>query len=294
MEIRKKILDQQVKDFDPSTIKAVVIDIDGTLISEQQVCTPRTIKAIENLISSGRHVFIATGRGVKTALPYATECHIPKYMINYNGAVIWDLQKNIREFELCIDLKTAEQIVKIIREENLYSIVYSNDEYYYEIENEESEKFEARVEVKGIFKKFDLLDNSTFQKLIISGSDEKINELDSFFKERFGDQIHTIQTAPNIHKAKNDTFHICLEIMHKKADKGHTLTKLLTMFNISLTETVAFGDDKNDIGMLTAVKWGIAMGNAKSAVREITPYQTLTNDEEGVAYFIEKYILEQE
>ncbi|MGL4388755.1 MAG: Cof-type HAD-IIB family hydrolase [Brevinema sp.] len=293
MKIRKKILDGLLKNFDASKIKAVAIDIDGTLINHEGTCTSRTIKAIEKLIKSGREVFLVTGRGVCTSHPIAKEVHIPKYMINYNGAVIWDIVDEKREYELCINQDTSNEIIKIVREEKLFTVLYSDDKYYYEVDCDEAKSLVERVKIEGYLKNFDLIDNTTFQKFLVSGSEENINNLENRLKKEHDDHINMIQTTPGMHK-ENDQYHTCLEIMHKKANKGTTLTKLLTMLNISTEETVAFGDDKNDIEMLKDVKWGIAMGNARPAVREVTPYTTLTNDEDGVAYFIEKYILEED
>ncbi|MGL4394696.1 MAG: Cof-type HAD-IIB family hydrolase [Brevinema sp.] len=293
MEIRKNMLHERLTGFDSSKIKAVAIDIDGTLINSKGSCSPRIIKTIQKLKDSGREVFLVTGRGVCTAMPYAKEVDIPKYMINYNGAVIYNMQDENKDYEICIDEEISREILKIARENKLFTVLYSDDIYYYEFQNEESESFVERVRVEGYLKNFDDLDIKKFQKFLISLEKDQVQTLEKELNEKFGDKLNIVQTSPGIH-SENEIPRFYLEIMHKDANKGLTLTRLLDKLNISLDEAVAFGDDKNDIEMLQTVKWGIAMGNARPAVREATPYMTLTNDEDGVAYFIEKYILEED
>ena len=80
-------------------------------------------------------------------------------------------------------------------------------------------------------------------------------------------------------------------ITHKNADKGKSLDTLIQYFGIQKEQTVSFGDDINDIPMLKASGIGVAMGNAISQVKDIADYIALTNDEDGVAEYIETYLI---
>lgn len=293
MEIRQRILDEQLSSFDGSQIKAVAIDIDGTLINSEGICTDRTVNAIRELQESGRHVFLITGRGVSTAISFAKQCNIQKYMINYNGAVIWDLTKSQKEYEICLDSNIVKDLLKIIRNEDLFFIVYSNDQYHYEIDSEDYANFSSHLNVEGVYLSFDDIPAHQFQKILVNGPLAKIEKLQKEINKKCGNKLHMNITTPRIQKDENDPY-FYLEIMDNKVNKGATLLRLLNILGIDSDQVVAFGDDTNDIEMLTSLKWGIAMGNARPPVRDAVFLHTLTNDEHGVAYFIEKYILSSE
>jgi Cof subfamily protein (haloacid dehalogenase superfamily) len=85
-----------------------------------------------------------------------------------------------------------------------------------------------------------------------------------------------------------------VELSDATAHKGTGLTAVAKHFNIPMEDTVAMGDNYNDSGMLEAAGLSIAMENAEDGIKKISDAVTLTNDEDGVAHAINKYILDQE
>jgi hypothetical protein len=82
-----------------------------------------------------------------------------------------------------------------------------------------------------------------------------------------------------------------LEFVDKKASKAIALQRIGEHYNISREETIAVGDGFNDLSMIEYAGLGVAMGNAPDAIRQKADYVTLTNDEDGLAYVIRKFIL---
>lgn len=80
-------------------------------------------------------------------------------------------------------------------------------------------------------------------------------------------------------------------ITNKLADKGIALKSLIQYFGFRKEQVISFGDSISDIPMLNASGTGVAMGNAVSQVKDIADYITLSNDEDGIAEYIEKYLL---
>jgi hydroxymethylpyrimidine pyrophosphatase-like HAD family hydrolase len=80
-------------------------------------------------------------------------------------------------------------------------------------------------------------------------------------------------------------------VLHRNAVKEHALKKAAECFSIPMADVIAFGDDINDMEMLKAAGTGVAMGNAIDSVKEIADYVTETNDNEGIAVWINKYLL---
>ena len=83
-----------------------------------------------------------------------------------------------------------------------------------------------------------------------------------------------------------------LEINAAGVNKGKAMIELGKLLGIPREEIMAFGDGNNDLKMLKEVGTGVAMVNAIPSVKEAADYVTLSNDEEGVAKFIEKYVLD--
>jgi cof family protein len=79
-------------------------------------------------------------------------------------------------------------------------------------------------------------------------------------------------------------------IVHKKANKGYATRKAPKYFMIPLTQMIAFGDDTNDIDMIKLVGVGVAMGNSTPQLKEVADYITDTNDNNGIASWINKYL----
>ena len=292
MEILKKKLEQDLQGFDAKKIKAVAIDIDGTLINDKSLCTERTEKAVKDLIKTGREVYIVTGRAITTAMAFAKQVAIPRYMINYNGGAVWNVELQKREFEQTISPQAGKDILKFIRNYNVMALLYSDDQYYYENENEYLKQYLNRVTIQGHKLSLDELPEGSFQKFFIMGDDDDIQNLYKEVVRLCSDEISVFLTTPGMHNlAHPDTPARCIEIMAYGVNKGNTLKTLLASQNISMDEVVSFGDDTNDIEMLQMSGWGVAMNNARPSVKDAARVETLSHKDDGVAYFIEKYLL---
>ena len=81
------------------------------------------------------------------------------------------------------------------------------------------------------------------------------------------------------------------EMMNKNASKGNALEFLVNYLNISLDDTMAIGDNFNDLSMLQKAKHSVAMGNSNDKIKELCRYVTFTNKESGVGHAIKKFAL---
>jgi len=82
-----------------------------------------------------------------------------------------------------------------------------------------------------------------------------------------------------------------LEVLPKTVDKGKGLILLSELLDISLDEMMAIGDQENDLAMVQTAGTGVAMANATDIVKDAAQIVTKSNDEHGVAYAIEEYVL---
>lgn len=281
--------------FDPKKIKAVGIDIDGTLINSQEICTPRTEATIKNLIKTGRKIFIVTGRSTSAAISYARQIGLEDYMITYNGACIYDLRQNKTIRTIAVGLQEAKGAIHVARNNRLLVLAFADDICYYEQENEILPQYLKRLngqKMETIFGSLDDAPMDRFVKILLLGYDKEIMRAYKELKDLHDENIYAILTTPGFRDPKNpDTALTCIEVMSCKVNKGKTLEYLLEQQGIRIHEALAFGDDNNDIEMLSMVGWGVAMDNAKEAVKICSNDITLSNDQDGVADFIEKKIL---
>ena len=113
-------------------------------------------------------------------------------------------------------------------------------------------------------------------KIMCMGEPEKIAEIENILKVKYPEL--------SVYRSK-DTY---LEIMDGKTLKSNAVKVLCEIKNISIEETISFGDNFNDIDMLTATGMGVAMGNAPDEVKKYADKITLDNDSEGLLHMLEK------
>ena len=118
-------------------------------------------------------------------------------------------------------------------------------------------------------------------KMLIPGDPEKLQDLQAELKSALGDKATIFISKPYF-----------LEILPKNCGKGEAIQQLANHLNIPKENTMSFGDSMNDESMFTHAEHAVAMKNALPAIKEIAKYITaFTNNEDGVAHFIEDWVL---
>jgi hydroxymethylpyrimidine pyrophosphatase-like HAD family hydrolase len=116
-------------------------------------------------------------------------------------------------------------------------------------------------------------------KLLLLEEPGRVQELQPIWHERLGDQLYVTISDPEY-----------LEFMSREATKGWALLRLCEHFGIDPSETAAFGDAPNDLPLIQAAGLGVAMANAREAVREAADLIAPSNEEDGVAQVIEGWL----
>lgn len=135
------------------------------------------------------------------------------------------------------------------------------------------------IEVKYIQK--DKIDESIkICKIMIVDEPERLEEIIQQLPKNLFNKYTIVRSAP-----------FYLEFLGKTTNKGTALKTLCTNLNIPIENAIAVGDEENDQHMIKYAGLGVAMGNARNSIKEIADYVTDTNNENGVAKVINKYIL---
>ncbi len=271
------------------TYKLVAIDMDGTLLNSKGTVSDRTRQAIYDAGKRGVYVVLATGRILKSAMNHAVKLNLKRPIISSNGALIVDENKNIL-YQKPMKTESVRSIIEIGQGENIYFHFYSDDSFYSNIYIEEVINFYNTEDSKksgddikiNIFNSVDEItsnkDLDVYKFLFIDDDRKKLDNLKL--------KLNDVQDISICSSWGNN-----LEVMEREVSKGRGLEYLCKSLNISANEVIAIGDNENDISMVEFAGLGVAMGNGVEKVKSISDLITSSNDEDGVAKVIEKYIL---
>ena len=262
--------------------------MDGTTFNSRKEITNRTRRTIAEAVERGIQVFPATGRP-KSYLPQEI-MSIPgvHYASTSNGASIIDMNKEAPLYEDLIPAERMPDIIRRIKDLPVIIELFYKGACYCDrstlpvIEQILQERPSVQngqapeIYEDGIFDRL-LQDPFPVEKVHLIFSDLKIRKeiMDFYQKENILDVTSAF--------AEN------LELTSKTATKSNALLRLAGILGISQEETMAIGDSFNDLDMLEAAGTSVAMGNAEPEIKETADLITKTNDEDGVAWAIEKY-----
>lgn len=262
--------------------KMIAIDLDGTLFTDQLTISPNTITAIRQAISLGTVVTIATGRMYSSAKQIAEQLGIDVPLITYQGAMIRTAGAEEALYERAVSPDISQKLVGIARDQNIHLQVYQNDILYGAAETDKLIAYAKAVQVPYKVEP-DLmgLAQKGFTKLLFIDEPDVLALLQKQLQVLFGASAY-------IEKSKKNY----LEVTHPEANKGSALLFLANKLGIDRSEIIGIGDNHNDAELLKAAGLGIAMGNAVQEVKDMADFVSRSNNDDGVMYAIDKFILE--
>lgn len=267
------------------SIKLVAIDIDGTLLDSNRKISPKVKETLQRANESGIYIVLCTGRplpGVKEQLA-ELELYGPNdYVITYNGSLVQATKSNeiISQYTLSYDDFLEIELAARKAGVHLHTI---DDRAIYTA-NRDIGKYTVHeaflVDMPLKYRAVDEMtpDMSIIKMMMIDEPDvldRAIAQLPQSFTEKFT-------------TVKSTEFYY--EILNKEASKGHALAKLAEHLGVSQEETMAIGDNENDLSMIEYAGVGVAMGNATESVKRAADVLTTSNDEDGVAEALLKYM----
>lgn len=253
-------------------IKAVVFDLDGTLLNSRKEVTERSKKAILQIHKKGITVIFATARAprsVKVFLPQ--ELREISTIVYYNGALIINEVKGYKE-HYPIESAIVEEIITFLsdRPSEPCLSIESEDIWYSNKSKDYSKAMNAVI--NPIILPLDELKKKSASKILIT----HYPDYEKF--KQFEQKVNAVCTDAGT----------LIQIMAKDVSKERAVLNLCVRLNISLSNVMVFGDDWNDLGLFNACGFPIAMENAIPELKEIAYFVTRSNNEDGVAQVIER------
>lgn len=267
----------------PLPIRLVAMDMDDTLLQDDWTISERTINAIRQAQKKGVYVTFATGRATTSVRPYAEQLGLNVPVITYNGAKIQEVLSGEILYRRVIPIATAKDISAWLLAQDIHFHVYLKDHIFVEKMNEWSRQYAraTRVPVEEI----DLIERLSaeqegVEKILLMGEPEMTILWNEKIHQRYEGKVRSTKSKPHF-----------LELIHPSVSKGTALASLAERLGVKREEVMAIGDSLNDIEMIRYAGLGVAMGNARTEVKEIADKITATNQEDGVAQAIEEYVL---
>jgi Cof subfamily protein (haloacid dehalogenase superfamily) len=260
--------------------KLILIDSDGTLRKTNGDITENTKKNIKKLIELGNYVVICTGRPRYHTRNLAKIISSSKIMICSNGSEIYDLENNKVINELTIDNKVAYKILKYCYKEDIrMTLTIEEDEYVTKDVRRDNQILLSQSNYEEVLK-----DKKIKQCLFTSDSIEVLKKLKNYLQD-----FNEIKILNEIDRNKEGQ-EKWLTIGNVETSKGYALKELANYLDIPNTDTIAIGNDYNDLSMFHECGYSVAVENASKDLKELVDYVTKSNDEDGVSLFLEKLI----
>lgn len=261
----------------------IAIDLDGTLLNDDKKISERNKATLQKAREHGHLVVISTGRPYRASNLYYQELNLDTPIINFNGAYVHHpLNPSWGTYHSPLELSTAQEIIQACAPfgvKNMYAEVI-DDVYTHYLDEGVQHIFQF-----GSPKIYtgDLLHILTKDPtcLLIDANEQEVENIQKHLTDVHAEVIdHRKWAAP---------WHI-IEIVRSGLNKAIGLKRVADYYCIGAERIIAFGDEDNDFEMIEFAGNGVAMGNAITELKSLSNHVTLTNEEDGIAVFLEEYL----
>ena len=265
--------------------KILVLDLDGTLTNKKKEITEHTRETLIRAQEAGIKIVLASGRPTYGIMPLARQLELDKYegyILAYNGGQIIDCKTGELMYENVLDPAVYPYLYECAKS-NGFQILSYKDEYIISENADDQyvqhEAFLNRMASKTVENFLDVI-NFPVAKCLIVGDPEPLAQLEPVMKKELESKMNVFRSEP-----------FFLELVPKGIDKARCLAVLLDELDMTSDEMMACGDGFNDRSMIEFAGLGVAMANAQEPVRSAADHVTASNDEDGVAMVVERFIL---
>jgi HAD superfamily hydrolase (TIGR01484 family) len=242
--------------------KLIALDMDGTVLNEEQQVSEANRQAIAAAIEAGVTVMFSTGRGIHSARPFIDDLKLQSPIVTINGGEVWRAPDDL--------MKRHQMEAKWIHQMHEMATLFDSWFWAYAVE--------------GVYNR-----------------DNWPGDIDNIDWMKFGFYTENLEklAAIRIELEAWGVFEITnshpfnLELNPVGVSKASGLIDVCQLLGIEMSEVIAMGDSLNDIAMIRAAGLGVAMGNAQEEIKQAADLVTASNAEDGVARIIEQYILKQ-
>ena len=264
--------------------KLIAMDLDGTLNNDEKRITEKTKAALMDAQKQGIRLALASARPSPGLFKERDILRLQDFggiLMSYNGGRIVDAATGETLFETAMDLQQTKQVLRFLETLPVTPILDDGKQFYVMDKSGYKVDYECRNNNMVCSEVGNLADFLSFApiKILMSVLPEELPDIQKQIADFLPEELTVVQTAP-----------FYLEVIPRRINKGQGIRDICTAIGISTEEVIAFGDAANDIPMLQAAGVGVAMGNATDTVKGEANYITLSNNEDGIAAALEKFL----
>lgn len=266
-------------------IKAIMCDVDGTLINDDRRVLDSTMEVARKLRAKGYIFGLATGRdlhGIEGKIKEWGIEEIIDMIVASGGAEIYDRKLGIEKENHKLSPQAMKEIVDHYKGLDINFAIPDKGKIYTPREDEYVKYLAEKDGMDYVVVDFDeYLTEPKLKLMIVCNSlymDDVMEKSESFDEKSY--DAMSMRTQEFLY-----------EYMDYRTTKANGLEEALKLHGLSLDNLLAFGDDDNDKDMLERAGLGVAMGNASELAKSVSDYVTASNNEDGIAKFIEEHIL---
>lgn len=264
-------------------IRLVALDIDGTLLNSRDQLSPVVQEAVREAAAQGVQVVLATGRWLGSARRWAGRLDAGGHVISHNGARVTRLDDEKDLLHLTMPLGASREIVAFMDEHGFaVNLTIGDLTYMRPRAGLDPLRLPADVRVEALHSPFLRAAPTTALVFDPKGIDA--------IPARFAVD-HSGVIAFNVNRTSGTSDH--LTMCHPDVDKGKALLMVCRELGIDPQETMAVGDAASDAAMFRVAGVGVAMGNALASVQADAHAVAPTNDEDGVAWALQRFVLRE-
>ncbi|WP_050637257.1 Cof-type HAD-IIB family hydrolase [Candidatus Stoquefichus sp. SB1] len=277
------------------SIKVIIMDVDGTLTNTQKVITPKTKEALLKAEEQGAILVLASGRPTSGLLDIAKELKMDQHhglLVSYNGSKVIDCETMETLFNQALSVEEGKAVLEHMKKFEKVRPMIDKGEYMF-VNNVYDNmiqfngapfdviQYESRG---GKFKLCEVDDLAEFvdfelNKILTTSDPEYLQAHYQEMMEPFKETLSCMFTGP-----------FYFEFTAQGIDKAKALDTVLIPKGYKKEEMIAFGDGHNDASMVRYAGTGVAMANAVQDLKDIADEVTLSNDEDGIAVTLAKYM----
>ncbi|OIQ26238.1 Cof-type HAD-IIB family hydrolase [uncultured Vibrio sp.] len=265
--------------------KLIALDMDGTLLNSEKQISEQTKKSIALARSKGVKVVLASGRPIDGMVDKLDELGISgdnEFVLYYNGSMVQEIGSQKVIHRNIINGKAAKEVAKLAQHFGLDTHAFSEEFGLITPKTTQYTQLEATINGLSITEMdFDLLaDDHPIIKAMIVGEPEKLSKAITELSNEIHERYTIVQSAP-----------FFLEFLNLESNKGLGVEAIAKHLGIQSSEIICVGDAENDNHMIKYAGLGVAMSNAMEETKALADYIAPSNDDDGVAAVIDKFIL---
>ncbi|MEW6128726.1 MAG: Cof-type HAD-IIB family hydrolase [Acidobacteriota bacterium] len=264
----------------PQPIKLVISDIDGTLITSNHEITEATKATANKLYGAGISLSLASSRPPRSMFPLARELNLHLPFASFNGALILTMDGEIK-LRSALPAEITAHIKAIADEVGIGVWLYDETGWWAKSRDAFTEREIHTSGFEPDFAGYDDKLKDSLVKLTVVGKPELVAVAEQRVLAELGNEVSASKSKPRF-----------LDVTARGFHKGSVVEHLATVFNVPKTQIAVIGDGPNDVVMFEQAGVSIAMGQAVDEVVDAATYITSSNDNEGWARGIDKYVLQ--